>query len=215
LVNSRTARHVAHVETHSPSVWVEESSPFLEFALALVVPYPPLVVLPHALAFLVHFHAMVSYVPVSLIGRAAMSFAACRRAGVTTWCTTWHQQEGGEERCCWMYACGDMCSGAVCAPCCCFLPVLPAMQSRRFAHAPASYIPVLLSSCCALECFLTTSVGPKFVFPHMCSYATSFRGDAEQAMGLNYDRVQRCEEKSSGGLTKMETTNYLSHEVLV
>ncbi|CAM9811988.1 unnamed protein product, partial [Ectocarpus fasciculatus] len=49
--------------------------------------YPPLVVLPHALAFLVHFHAMVSYVPVSLIGRAAMSFAACRRAGVTTWST--------------------------------------------------------------------------------------------------------------------------------
>ena len=70
------------------SVEFEESSPLLGYALALVVLYPPLESLPHALAFPVHFHAMLSCVPVALIGRAAMSFAACSRAGVTTWCTT-------------------------------------------------------------------------------------------------------------------------------
>ena len=63
--------------------------------------------------------------------------------------------------------------------------MLPAMQSKRFVYAPA-----VVHSLVLLKCSLTASEGRTFVFPHVCSYgATLPRGDAEQAMGLNYDRV--------------------------
>ncbi|CAB1114002.1 unnamed protein product [Ectocarpus sp. CCAP 1310/34] len=64
--------------------WFEKAHPSWN-ALWLVELNPPFESLPHALAFLPHLQTTLSCAPIFTTGSAAISFAACSSAGVTTW----------------------------------------------------------------------------------------------------------------------------------